>query len=426
MLTPPPTVFDIFSFGSPNMARMPSLLRSAVRSLLIAACAVVALAAWTATAEAGVTVVIQPPGSGDPKPVSTDDVQPDIGTGAPQPFRIAKPGGGTQRVEVSNGVSLQKLLSETDTNFDFATISIQRPDRSTLTLTKEQVKDPRNQQVFYTDPQGVTHFIGPRQANDIVLAKDYFEVSGTVMLVQRSQSKLKVTISPTKKKIDLGGSVTFKASVTGNEPDESVSYTWWLAGRKQTVAGSRFTQKFPTKDDVYKFSVAVRIDGSETSVTAVAKITVGDPEKADEEQTGGGAGDTGSDGGATVGSGSGGSSTYTPSYTPAPITPPEPAPTPTPAPTPEPPDIATSGTPVEGNLLADVSDPPPSNILESAAQAARQGKQKDDETSDGDVGVSEAAVSVFAALALLGLGAGIETRQGRLPRLRLRLPRRAG
>jgi len=29
-------------------------------------------------------------------------------------------------------------------------------------------------------------------------------------------------------------------------------------------------------------------------------------------------------------------------------------------------------------------------------------------------------------LALLGLGAGMETRQGRLPRLRLRLPRRAG
>lgn len=425
-------MFDIFPFGSPNMARMPSFLRPAVRSLLLAACAAVALAAWTATAEAGVTVVIQPPGAADPKPISTDDVQPDIGTGAPQPFQIAKPGGGTQRVEVSNGVSLQKLLSETGTNFDFVTIQVPRPDGSMLSLTKEQVKDPRNQQVFYTDAQGVSRFIGPRQDNDVVLAKDYFEVSGSITLLQRSQSKLKVTISPAKKKIDLGGSVTFKAAVTGNEPGESVTYTWWLAGRKQTVAGSSFTQKFPKKDDVYKFSVAVRIDGSETSVTAVAKITVGDPEKADEEQTGGGEGDTGSDGGTADGSGGDGSSTYTPStytpsYTPAPITPPAPAPAPTPTPTPEPlPDIATSGTPVEGNLLADVSDPPPSNILESAAQAARQGKQKDDEGTDGDVGVSEAAVSVFAALALLGLGAGIETRQGRLPRLRLRLPRRFG
>jgi hypothetical protein len=421
-------MLDMFPFGSPNMARMSSRSRLAVRSLLLAVCAAVALTASSATAQTAVTVVIQPPGAADPKPVSLDDVQPDIGTGAPQPFQIAKPAGGTQRVEVSDGVSLQKLLSETGTNFDFVTIQVPRPDGSTLTLTKEQVKDPRNQQVFYTDPQGVSRFIGPRQANGVVLAKDYFEVKGTVTLVQRSQSKLKVTISPAKKKIDLGGSITFKAAVTGNEPGESVTYTWWLAGRKQKVAGSSFTQKFPKKDDVYKFSVAARIGGSETSVTAVATITVGDPEKADEEQTGGGEGDTGADGGTADGSDGGGSSayapsTYTPSYTPAPVTPPAPTPTPTPEP---PPNVATSGTPVEGNLLADVSDPPPSNILESAAQAARQGKQKSDEGTDGDIGVSEAAVSVFAALALLGLGAGIETRQGRRPRLRLRLPRRAG
>jgi hypothetical protein len=421
-------MFDKDPFGSPNMARMPSLDRPAARSLLIAVFAALALVAATATAEAGVTVVIQPPGATDPKSISLDDVQPDIGTGAPQPFRIAKPGGGTQRVEVTNGVSLQKVLSEAGLNFNYVTIGIPREDRSMLTLTKEQVKDPRNQQVFYTDPQGVTRFIGPGQANGIVLFKDHFEFDGNGMLLQRSQSKLTVTISPTKKKIDLGGSITFKATVSGNLPDESVTYTWGLAGRKQTVAGSSFTQKFPKKDDVFKFLVAVRVDGSETSVTDVATITVGDPEKADEEQTGGGEGDTGSDGGTTDGSGTGGSSTYTPStytpsYTPAPITPPEPTPTPTPTPEPTP-DIATSGTPVEGNLLADVSDPPPSNILESAAQAARQGKQ-DDEATDGDVGVSEAAISVFAALALLGLGAGIETRQGRRPRLRLRLPRRA-
>lgn len=421
-------MFDTFPFGSPNMARMPSLPRLAIRSLLLAAFTAIALTASAASAEAGVTVMIQPPGAGSQKTISTDIVKADIGTGAPQPFRIAKPGGGTQRVEVSNGVSLQKLLSETGTNFNFATITMIRPDGSVLSLTKEQVKDPRNQQVFYTDPQGVSHFIGPRQSNGTVLAKDYFEVSGTVALTQQptasscdfSGCRLKVTISPTKKKIGLGDSVRFKATVTGNKSGESVSYIWGIKGRKQTVAGSSFTQKFPKKDGVLRFLVSVRIDGSGPSVTAAATITVGDPEKADKEQIG--------DEDTTYGpGGDGGPSTYTPSYTPAPTTPPEPAPTPTPTPTPEPPDIATTGTPVEGNLLADVSDPPPSNILESAAEAARQGKQKDDGANDGDVGVSEAAVSIFAALALLGLGAGIETRQGRRPRLRRpRLPRRAG
>lgn len=366
-------------------------------------------------------MTIQPQGNASPKTISTDDVQPDIGTGTPQGFRIAKPGGGTRQVEVSDGVSLQKLLIETGTNFGFEILQMARADGSTLTLTSEQVKDPRNQQVFYTDPQGVTRFIGPRQDNGIVLAKDYFEVSGTVNLTQRSASKLKVTISPDKKKIDLGGSITFKATVSGNEPDESVTYTWWLAGRKQTVAGPRFTQRFPSKDDVYKFFVAVRIEGSEVSKTVSANITVGNPEKADEEQAGGGSTDIGSYGSGAVGTGGTGASTYTDPYTPVPSTPAPVPPAPSPD-TPKSPAVATSGTPVEGNLLADVSDPSPSNILESAAQAARQGKQADD-ANDGDIGVSEAAVSIFAALALLGLGAGIETRQGRLPRLRL--PRRS-
>ncbi len=411
-------MFDTSPFGSPNMTRMPSLLRPASLSLLVGMLMAMAFGATTATAQAGVTVMIQPQGNGNPKEISTDDVQPDIGTGTPQPFRIAKPGGGTRQVEVSDGVSLQKLLSETGTAFGFDVLQMTRADGSTLTITKDQIKDPRNQQVFYTDPQGVTRFIGPRQDNGIVLAKDYFEVSGTIILAQRSASKLKVTISPGKKKIDLGGSITFKATVSGNEPDEAVIYTWWLAGRKQTVAGPSFTQKFPKKDDVYKFFVAVRIDGSEVSKTVSANITVGDPEKAGEEQAGGGDSNTGSYGDGTLGTDGTGSS----SYTPVPSTPTPAPPTLSPD-TPKPPDIATSGTPVEGNLLADVSDPPPSNILEAAAQAAREGKQKDDKADGGDVGVSEAAVSIFAALALLGLGAGIETRQGRLPRLRL--PRRS-
>lgn len=404
------------------MTRMLSLLRPVVRSLLIAMLTAIVLGVTAAAAQAGVTVTIQPQGNGNPKTISTDDVQPDIGTGTPQGFRIAKAGGGTRQVEVSDGVSLQRLLIETDTNFGFEIVQMARADGSTLTLTSDQVKDPRNQQVFYTDPQGVTRFIGPRQDNGIVLAKDYFEVSGTIILTQRSASKLKVTISPDRKKIDLGGSITFKATVSGNEPDESVTYTWWLAGRKQTVAGPRFTQKFPSKDDVYKFFVAVRIEGSEVSKTVSANITVGDPKKADEEQVGGGNSDTGSYGSGTAGIGGTGSSTYTDPYTPVPSTPTPAPPTPSPDMS-TPPAVATSGTPVEGNLLADVSDPPPSNILESAAQAARQGKQNEDDANDGDVGVSEAAVSIFAALALLGLGAGIETRQGRLPRLRL--PRRS-
>jgi hypothetical protein len=357
-------------------------------------------------------VTIQPPGDGKLQSVSTDDLKP--GDVPHQSYKVAKSGGGTRPVVVDDGVSLMKVLAATGTDFNYATIGIPRPNGSVLTLTKAQVDDnPRVQPVFFMNEQNVPSFIWPvKSSNGVVAAKYSFAVSQAVVLVQQSEPKLRVTISPSEKKIKPGEEITFHADVEGDEGGGSVTYTWGIKGKKQTVGGPTFTQPFPKKDAVYRFLVAVRIEGSKSSVTKVAIITVGDPEKAKEQQPGDQAPPpptyTPSDG----------PPSGTPSYEPVPTTPPTPTPEPA-----DPPDIATSGTTVEGNLLADASDPPPSNILESAAQAAREGKQKDDKASDGDVGVSEAAVSVFAALALLALGAGIETRQGRLPRLRL--PRRA-
>lgn len=411
-------------FGSPNMTRMPSLLRPAWRLSLAAAFAFLALAAWSAPARAGVSVTIQPPGDGTPQTISTDDVTPDI---RDQSYKV-----GSQRIAVARGVSILALLDKADANFDYAAIEIPRGDGSTLRLTKDQVEDIKPAG-FYTDDQNVTHFIGPTGRNGTVATSDYFTVGESITLVQQRASKLKVTISPDRKKIELGGSVSFRARVSGAVEGETVTYEWWLEGKKPRFGGEGFTQKFPKKDGVYKFSVSVGIEGSGATTTKVAIITVGDPKKAEDEQVGDGDAGSGSDGGGTTGgsdggSGYDGSSGYTPSYTPS--TPPAPAmptPPPIPPPTPskpsQPPDIATSGTTVEGNLLADVSDPPPSNILESAARAAREGKQKRDEQAGDGAGVSEAALSIAGVLALLGLGAGIETRQGRLPRLRL--PRRS-
>jgi len=411
------------------MARMPSLPRTMARVLLAAVFALALIAAPTHAQGSGIEVNIQPPDGGKQVSIVTTDVTGEITA----KYRVATAGGGTQTIDVVNGVSLRQLLEKTGTDFGFETIAVPRADGSSLVITKDQIEDPRNQAVFYVDSVGVTHFIGPREPGaSTVAAENYFPVSNGVIFTQESESKLKVSISPSKKKIELGGSVSFRATVTGNDDGDAIAYTWGISGKKQTQgSSSRFTQKFPSKDGVYKFLVAARIEGSAVSTTAVAKITVGDPEKAKDEQTGNGDATTGSDTG--TGTGTGGSDsggTYTPSYTPTPSAPVPPAPTPPPTPSAEPPDtpdIATSGTTVEGNLLADVSDPPPSNILESAARAAREGKQADDDSGPDGGGVSEAAISIAGVLALLALGAGIETREGRLPRWRaphLRLPRR--
>lgn len=397
--------------------------------MLLAAFALSLLAVSSAHAQGAVEVTIKPPKDGEPATILTTDVTGDI-TGT---YKIATPGGGGQTVNVVKGVSLRQLLEKTGTDVNFETISVPRTDGSKLLITRDQIEDPRNQAVFYVDAAGTTNFIGPREPGaSAVAAENFFPLGSAVTFTQESESPLQVSISPSKKKIKLGGSVSFQASVKGNDGGDSLAYVWWISGKKQSQTSSpRFTQKFPSKDGVYKFSVSVRIEGSAVSQTAVAKITVGDPDKADQEQTGNGNATDGSDTGTGTGTGSGSGtdsgSTYTPSYTPstpsAPVTPPTPTPPPPSTEPPKLPDIATDGTTVEGNLLADVSDPPPSNILESAARAAREGKQEDDGSHDGDAGVSEAALSIGGLLALLGLGAGIETRQGRLPRMRL--PRRA-
>ncbi len=352
--------------------------------------------------------MIQPPDKGSSATISTDDV-PERDREMNTTYTIARPSGAPQRVQVVGGVSIRQLLELTKSNFDYAEIAIQRPNGTLLSLTEDQVNDEKPAG-FYTDDEGVTHFIGLTGSNRQVAAKDYFEVSGTVVLSQSRASKFEVKISPKEKTIKLGGSVSFEATVEGLNDLRGVSYSWRVDG-KQLGAAKSFSHTFPKKDDYHKVSVTVGLDESDASDTDVATITVGDPERAKEE------GDQEDvppqsdyvppvvDGGSTD------------PYVPVP-----PAPSTPPTPSPEPPDVTTSGTPVEGNLLADVSEPPPSSILESAARAARKGTPQDD-ANDGDVGVSEAAVSIFAALALLGLGAGIETRQGRLPRLRL--PRRS-
>jgi len=419
------------------MTRMPSLRRPAWRLPIAVATVASALVAASALAQTppapvGVSVTIQPADDGAPVTISTADVpQGEMNT----TYRV-----GSRSIVVENGVSLRQLIDEVGA-VNYAEIEIPRPDGTKLVMSKEQVDDIKPAG-FYTDDQGVTHFIGPTGSNGSVASQDHFAVSGEITLTQLREPGLEVTISPKSKKIEPGGTVRFRAKVTGDEDGESVTYTWGIKGGKQTKGGPGFTQKFPSKDDVvHQFLVAVRIEGSEVSYTDVAKITVGDPRKSEDGQTGSGdVGDDGDDGaGSTgsidggIGSSSGADSTYTPApYTPstAPLDPLGLPPLPPSAQSNErskSPDAAASSPTVEGNLLADVSDPPPSNILESAAAAAREGKQRDDDSAADGAGVSEAALSIAGVLALLGLGAGIETRQGRLPRWRLPsfgLPRR--
>jgi plastocyanin len=398
------------------MTWMPSLLRPASGLLLVAAALALAVG-WTALAgpPGGIEVTVNRP-DGTSKSVLAAEVEPDI-DGA---YKLRQANGTTSQVDVVDGVSIRKLLAATESELNYVSVEFPGPDGRPVKLTRAQIDAavPRPP-ALYSDDTGATWFIRSPTSSTDANARDHFKLATSAITIDQADDDLKVKVKASRTKIEPGESVSFTVEVS---PKGDYRYNWTFepgVGKKDAGRTPSHTFK---EEGAYQVAVGVYVGpDAESDGSDGIKIQVGDPKKSDKDREGGG--DNTADGaplsGTSTGS-SGAGSTYDSgsTYTPVPSTPTPPTPTPEPTE----PDITTSGTPVEGNLLADASEPPPSNILESARRAARDGNPQDD-SNDGDVGVSEAAVSIFAALALLGLGAGMETRQGRLPRLRL--PRRS-
>ena len=413
------------------MARMPSLSRSVARALpaILLVALIACLPAFGARPGQIEVTIVKPDGTTEI--VRTADVaDPDIDTS----YRVRQADGTTQTVEVRDGISIRALLAEVEAELGYAKVQFPNPNGGVVSLTRKQI-DSVLPPVLYADDAGATWFLRAPTGPTDVNAGDHFALPGADLDLEQVGTVLTVEVEASRKKVDPGESVRFTASVSGGPAGADYTYDWVFGDGKKQDDGGRVVRHRFEEEGSYKVVVGVSIDDAKRSDPGTVRVQVGDPKQSDEDREGGGdngaagapdsGGSTGSDGGSSYDGGS----TYTPSYTPPPVTstPVPPTPTPPPAPKPpKPPDVATSGTTVEGNLLADVGDPPPSGILESAAAAARDGNPKDDDGPDG-ADVPEAALSIAGVLALLGLGAGIETRQGRLPRLRrprLPLPRR--
>ncbi len=404
------------------MTRMPSSARPAVRTLLAAALALAALAACCALALAqpsmiaDVTIVTP---KGEEKHTDTGQISnPEIDT----TYTVRK-NGKLVSVPVKDGIAIRQLLEETNTDLGYTTLAFPRPGGGALTLTREQI-DSYEPPVIYENDLRELWFLGAPAKDGVVRAADHFQITKALRLEQTG-AELEVGLKASRTKIDPGESVSFTATVKGGPADVSYRYSWnFDNGETATDDSSKRTAKRThmfLKAGAHKVVVNVKIAGERRSdPSPVVKIQVGDPNASEKNREGGGTNTTGTaDSGVATGSSGAGATYGSGSTTTPPVTPPS---TPTPSPDPLVPDIATSGSTVEGNLLADASDPPATSILESAAKAARDGQRKHDDEADG-AGVPEAALSIAGVLALLGLGAGIELRQGQS--LRLRLPRRA-
>ena len=359
---------------------------------------------------------------GEPQTISTDEIaEPDL-YGS---FDVRDRDRSVRQVEVprGEGIAIDQLLEAAGAKAGYRTVEITRPNGRTLRLSRDQIEDPDAPALVYTDEAGVTWLLRLLPGTDKLYAADQFAGSQTLILRAQTRSPITVEVTASPEEIAAGESVTFEVSTPGAPPGTEYVFHWnFRDGSDPRRSRKReLTHKFE-KAGSYPVLVSASTD-SESSQPEEVEVTVGEPKESEKDRSGGGEATGGGPSGLYDGSSSGGSSgsttPYSPSYTPPAPAPYKPVPTTPPSTlpsTPSKPGIATDGSFVEGNLLADAGDPPSGSILESAARAAREGTPRESEESGG--GVPEVLLSLLAALALLGLGAALELRQG--PTLRLR------
>jgi hypothetical protein len=387
-------------------------LRTAARPALVASALVALSAVWWSPALAqdeGPTIIVNPP-NGVQVEVPLSEV---VGSIGPTDYDVRRrKGGRPQKVYIESGATVEEVLDHAGVSTGYSYVDIAGVRWSEDQITRGQMPPA----VWFDPVSGMINLLRGSVDRDDVNYKERVKVSSPVHLMLADESGLKVTLSPSDQKVEVGDTVTFEATVTKGGFGEEYTYDWDFGDGGADVDTSTSTRAKTEytfeKDGNWEVSLDVTTaddDGGDS-----VEIKVGKPKPSKRKQKGGGDNNGLNKGGYSEPPSTGSSSTD--AYTPVDTKPPPPT---TPA------DL---GNTVEGNLLADISAPT-SSATASALEAARTGKP-DFEEPDGDGTLPPAAWAGLGALALMGTGAGLES--GRRPRLRrrglrrprLRLPRR--
>ncbi|MEX1141632.1 MAG: PKD domain-containing protein [Thermoleophilaceae bacterium] len=379
-------------------------LTAARRALLPVAVALLGLIVSSALAQSGGEIVIEPADGGEPVTLTLDDVDGSIDT--QYPVRDAE--GNTRRIAITpeNGAAVDDFLKAAGLDEGYIYLEVGRHRLSRMRVRSGQGQDGLVPALYF-DERG-THFVRPLMGPDDENESDIVTVPAGAFLIRQSvDSTLRLKVKASKRKIAAGKSVTFEAVATGGGIGDKFEYEWRFGDGSRT-ARTRVVEH--TFDDAGSYRVKVSAGTADDIVHGGVKIEVGEPKESDVDREGGGTNDA--DGAPSSGSfdgdsgtggydtGSSGSFDYstTDGYSPDPY---EPVGRSAPA---------TSGEPtVEGNLLADISTRPSA----AAQAAARTGTPQENEPVD-PAGVPTAAWALGGALALLGVGAGMESgRHGR-------------
>ena len=372
-------------------------------------------------------LVVAPPASA----LANDELRIEPEGGAPVTLAISQLGepdvrarsytlpGGTQPVPIT-GYSLDRVLSVADVDpYQFGSLTIAGTS-GTAQLTRDEaigdVTFPEGPPVFYVE-NGDARFLRPARGTEPAQL-----AAGGPMAVQiAALDELSVSAKASPRRVKAGEKVRFTATVTGAPSGEDPVIEWnFDDGGGDT--GSPVTHRF-RRPGTYKVTVGATTTGDRVGADDFVTVRVGKAPDGPDRQGGGTNPDENApDSGAGTGTGgSGAPSTPAAPTTPStPSTPYEPVDEP-PQPQQQDPgesenpvdtgDAADGLEPVEGIELADLSALS-SQAGRDAVEAARRGRERDDENRD--EGVPNGVWWFLSISGLLGLGGLLE--RGRRPR----------
>lgn len=341
-----------------------------------------------------------------------------------QPYRLNS---GTESISGHSLLQMMEAADAASNAIDLDTIpgiEIDRPSGNPISLSGAELRDPSSfpdgPPVFYEN-NGETVFVMPGRGTGNGSRYRFKFTPVGVSIDSGVEYDMTLTASPSK--IKAGGTVRFRATVTGQDSGEQLSYRWTFGdGQSKTTTGPTVHHFF--RDDG-TFPVIVTATGASGSGRTGTSIEVGkvkpqkskpkpkpeppDKKPADNNGTGG-AGDPSGGGGYGTGSGTGdyggGDGSGFPSTSePGTSAPQVPQPDPKPRNTPKPDDGLTA---VTGELLNPATAPVP--IDPSAGPAVESANPAPSGTEQGGFGVPGAVLTLAGVGLLLGLGGFAELR----------------
>jgi hypothetical protein len=329
-----------------------------------------------------------------------------------------------------SGHSLLQVMRAADAeldSFDLETIpgiEIDRPTGGPISVSGADLRNPSafsdGPPVFYED-NGATVFVMPGRGNSTG-GRFRFNFAPVGISIQ-SGLNYEVGLSASPLTIKAGGTVRFRATVTGQPAGEPLSYRWTFGdGQAKTTNGSGVSHLF--RDDG-SFPVIVVVTGASGAGRTGVLIKVGkakadprpeprpEPEESDRQPPAddgtGGYGDPSGGGGYGYGTGGfgdgGGSGFASPPGSPAPAPSARQPQKPKPRPAPVPDDGLST---VTGELLNPATAPVP--VERSTGQVVESADPATPGAEQGGFGVPGAAFTLAGVGLLLGLGGFAELR----------------